>query len=273
MDSRKLERILIGVLLLLNLFLLSAVLLDGIQDRRSRRETAQTLTALLEESGITADARALAPRACPVKYTLTRDLASEARIVSNLIGSAEAFDRGGNILSYVGTKGKAQIRGSGEMDMLLDAGAAPVRGSALRTAQRLARRAGIGVTPTLDGAADDGSVSLWCTRDGCPVYNAVLSFDFVGGSVSMISGTRLFDTATAQDGAGLMDSVSVLVRFLSIVRDEGFICSHIESVTPGYLQTVARSGEAELAPVWRIVTDTGVLMIDAETGKTEGRLS
>lgn len=272
MDSRKLERILIGILLLLNLFLLSAVLLDGIQDRRSRRETAQTLTALLEESGITADARALAPRACPTKYTLTRDLASEARIVSKLIGSAEAFDRGGNIFSYVGTKGKAQLRGSGELDMLLDTGAAPVRGSAMRTAQRLLRRAGIGATPVEEGAAAD-AVSLCCTCDGCPVYNAVLSFDFVGGSVRMVSGTRLFDTAAAEDSTGLMDSVSVLVRFLGIVRDEGFICSRIESVTPGYLQTVARSGEAELAPVWRIVTDTGVLMIDAETGKTEGRLS
>ena len=68
MDSRKLERILIGILLLLNLFLLSAVLLDGIQDRRSRRETAQTLTALLEESGISV------PRLCAL---LDKNLAQE----------------------------------------------------------------------------------------------------------------------------------------------------------------------------------------------------
>ncbi len=35
----------------------------------------------------------------------------------------------------------------------------------------------------------------------------------------------------------------------------------------GYTMTVTRSGVSELTPVWRIVTDTGPVLIDAGTGK------
>ena len=65
----------------------------------------------------------------------------------------------------------------------------------------------------------------------------------------------------------------MLIRFVEIVREEGYICSRLDSVTPGYLQTITRSGEAELAPVWHIETDAGALLIDAETGRAEDRLS
>ena len=89
----------------------------------------------------------------------------------------------------------------------------------------------------------------------------------------MISGTRVFDSAAKVPGDDLLNSVSVLLRFVELIRDEGYICSRIEAVSPGYLQTVTRSGETELAPVWRIETDAGAVFIDAESGKTVNRLS
>ena len=44
-------------------------------------------------------------------------------------------------------------------------------------------------------------------------------------------------------------------------------CVRIDSISAGYSMTVSRSGASELTPVWRIGTDTGVLLIDAESGK------
>ena len=44
-------------------------------------------------------------------------------------------------------------------------------------------------------------------------------------------------------------------------------CVRIDSISAGYSMTVSRSGASELAPVWRIGTDTGVLLIDAGSGE------
>ena len=71
MDSRKLERILIGIALLLNLFLLTVVLLDSVQARRSERDTVASLTALLSDSGISAEPGAIELRAAPAGCILS----------------------------------------------------------------------------------------------------------------------------------------------------------------------------------------------------------
>jgi len=59
------------------------------------------------------------------------------------------------------------------------------------------------------------------------------------------------------------------MRFLEIVRSEGFICSRLEGLMPGYLMNVTVSGESTLTPVWHIETDTGELFINALSGKQE----
>ena len=273
MDSRKLERIVILILLLLNVFLLAVVLSDSAQTRRSNAETAAALTALLEEDGFSVAEDAIRICAAPPKCTLTRDLQTEHRMIRQLIGKCEVRDQGGNILFYSGTKGQAQLRGSGEMDAIIERSSVSSRGGAQRTALRLLRRAGISALPTDRNETDGDTAELCVTLDGIPVYNAVLRFDFSGGSHYVMSGTRVLDSYTQEESDRLLDSVSVLIRFVELVRDEGYICSRIDSVVPGYLQTVTRSGEAVLSPIWRIDTDAGAFYIDAESGKAERRLS
>ena len=270
MDSRKLERILILILLCLNLCLLAVVLSDSIEARRARAETAATLGELLEENGITAADDAISILSAPPKCTLTRDMQAEQRIVKALVGRAQVEDQGGNIFFYSGAKGQAQLRGSGELDVIFSPGAVTRRGSMERFVQRLLRRSDIRAV----SAADSGDAAdFYATLDGIPVYNAVLHFEFQGKDLYIMSGTRLFDTVVREEDAALLDSVSVLIRFVELVREEGFICTRIDAVAPGYLQTVIRSGEAALAPVWSIRTDAGTFVIDAETGKAVNRLS
>ena len=270
MDSRKLERIVLIILVLLNIFLLSVVLSDAAQARRSAAETASHVTALLEENGITASAGAVKRQSAPAPYVLTRDSQRENEMVKKLIGEFVPEDIGGNIISYHGQKGQALLRGSGEMDALLQNGAVPLRGGEERTAFRLLRRIGIAAM-TADPVQK--GLDVYCTLENVPVYNAVLHFDFTTKCVEMVTGTRLFHTAVKRSEAEGMDSISVLLRFVEIVRSEGYICSRVDDVRPGYLMTVTRSGEAELQPVWRIETDTGPLMIDAESGKVANHLT
>ena len=273
MDSRKLERIVILILLLLNVFLLAVVLSDSAQTRRSNAETAETRTALLEENGFTVADDAIQIIPAPPKCTLTRDMETEHRLISRLIGKSEASDRGGNIYFYTGTRGQAQLRGSGETDAIFESGSVSLRGGTERAALRLLRRCGISAAAGAAGQTGDSTVEVYATLDDIPVYNAVIRFDFSSGSHYVMSGTRVFDTAVKEESGGLLDSVSVLIRFVELVRDEGYICSRIDAVAPGYFQTVTRSGEAALSPVWRIETDAGAFLIDAESGKIENRLS
>ena len=273
MDSRKLERILLLIAALLNVFLLIAVLSDSVQERRSNTETVASLTALLNENGIEAADGAIRIRSAPPRCTLTRDMAAEQRIMTRLIDTKQTLDQGGNIYFYSGTKGQALLRGSGEIDALFTIGAVSERGGAGSTAKRILRRYGVKALLADDTAQNGEVVDFYAAVDGIPVYNAVLRFTFAEGSLSMLAGTRCFDVVEKETDDGLLDSVSVLIRFVEIVRNEGYICSRIDAVTPGYVQTVTRSGEAELTPIWQIETDAGALLIDAETGKADVRLS
>ena len=144
------------------------------------------------------------------------------------------------------------------------ASAFPLRGSREHTAEKLLRSIGVSAVY----ASDNGEkTDFYCCFGGVPVYNAILSFTFSDTCLTMLTGTRLFDNAQrASEGDG-MDSVSALLRFVEIVRTEGYICSRIDSISAGYSMTVSRSGASELAPVWRIGTDTGVLLIDAGSGE------
>ena len=270
MDSRRLERIVLIILALLNVFLLSVVLSDGAEARRSRAETVASVTALLEENGIAVSDGAIELRSAPAPSVLTRDILRENEKVRKLVGDYTQEDVGGNIIFYRGEKGQALLRGSGEMDVLMEKGTVPLRGGQERTARRVLRSIGITAVPT---DPEGGGTDYYCALEGMPVYNAVLNFSFSDSSLTLLTGTRLFDAVTKSEEAVGMDSVSALLRFVEIVRSEGYICSRLDGMAPGYLMDVTRSGEAQLTPVWRIETDTGSLMIDAVTGKVENRLT
>ena len=85
----------------------------------------------------------------------------------------------------------------------------------------------------------------------------------------MVSGVVVLTTETSRSTEGVMNAAGVLVRFLEIVRSEGFICSTLRTLTPGYLMSVTVSGESTLTPVWHIETDTGDLYLNALTGAAE----
>ena len=80
-----------------------------------------------------------------------------------------------------------------------------------------------------------------------------------------------FDVPVEEDGGGLMDSGSALLRFVEILRAEEFSCTRVDAFRPGYLLSVLVSGESPLTPVWRLETDGGILLINAENGRIESK--
>jgi len=263
-----LERIIIIILALLNLFLLAEVLTDRMETYRNKTETRNYVTEVLAEHGLTAAEDADLVQTAPVGCVLVRSSEAETEMVRGMIGQSSAEDMGGNIMFYRNDKGQALFRGNGELTTLFSSGEFPLRGGAEKTAQRMLRRAGMNAELAEELGAD-GVISFYCCRNGYPVYNAVLQFDYYDNGLYMLSGFRIFDTVTETGSAQLQDSVSALMSFVEIVNREGLICSRIDSIQAGYLQSVQVSGESLLFPVWRIETDTGVVLINAETGEME----
>ena len=265
------ERIVIVILLLLDVFLLSTVLSDRAESRRSDSETVERLTAFLAENGITAEEDAVSIRSAPPRMKLLRSSQREAEIARVLLGRTTPEDLSGNIFFYRTGGGQIIFRGSGEVAALFSGGEIPLRGSAERTARRLMRRAGAEAELRESGETETGEpyAELMFCQDGYPVYNASLQFDFSENGLYMITGTRLFDTPVPDTDSALMNSVSVLLRFAELTKSEGIICSRLLECRPGYLLSVVVSGENTLTPVWQIRTDAGTFLINAETGKLE----
>lgn len=268
MDRRKIENIIIIILVLLNLFLLAVVISDRAQADRSSRETAKTVTALLKDGGISVSPDAKLLQSVPAVCSLTRDFTHEAEQMAALFGSSGVEDLGGSIRFYRSDRGQAILRGTGEMDLLLTGGSVPLKGGREKTAEKFLERAGV-ATGLWHDLPEEERAECCCLWDGMPVFNARLACDFSGDNLFMVTGTLLFSKETERSTEDVMDAVSVLIRFVEIVRSEGFICSRLDALTPGYLVNVTVSGESSLTPVWHIETDTGELFINAITGKTE----
>ena len=213
MNSKKLERIIILILLLLNVSLLLVVLTDGAQERRSDRDTADSIAALLRENGIEVSPGANLLQSAPRECSVVRNLDAERERMRALLGAVSAEDQGGSIYYYRAADGQAVMRGTGEFDMLFTAGAVRARGDAKKAAQRLFARADIALDEASMRLSDDGETLLACCAwNGYAVWNAALEISFSGDSFYTVFGTLVFDRETAEGEAG-MDSLSALLRF------------------------------------------------------------
>lgn len=267
MSSSKSKNIIIIILLVLDLILMSIAIADRAQENRSRMAEEQAIRRVLELNGILVDEGVSfdidAPRAC----TVERSPQAEMELTETMIGSCSVNDLGGNILHYTSQDGQALYRGDGEIGVIFS-GNRPNMNLSGKDADKFLRRGGLRLYARSEQFVDS-DVIVCCALDGYCVYNAKLSFTVSNGEITMINGTRIFNGARSYSDDVVMDSVTAMMRFLEIVRDEGYICSRITTVEAGYFLSVSVSGVSTLSPVWHIKTDTGELYINAVSGKIE----
>ena len=270
METKKLERIILLILILMNLFLLYIVRSDAAAQRRARNETVELLTAMLAENGIEAGQEAELYQSAPSQCTVVRNFEQEEQRIRRLIGKHSSEDLGGSIRYYRSEQGQASLRGTGEFDLLLESNQVERTRSPEIAAAGLFKKAGIELyTEDMHYAPGPDHIDLCCCWKGYPVYNAVLGFDFSPERLDLVSGTLIFSEETSVGAAAPMDSATVLTRFVTLTKTEGIICSRLERLTPGYLMEVTMSGESTLTPVWHIQTDTVELYLNALTGQPE----
>lgn len=272
MDTAKIKNIIILMLMAVNVFLGAALLSDRAQARSARASAWDTAVEAVERVGISVSEDISGGIDTPSVYSLRRNMDSEHEHLTDVLGELSADDLGGNIWFYSSPKGQASVRGTGELDILFSADAFSTGRDAEKAAAKLMKK--LGMEPDENSAhsypvAGGSTVELNCTWQGCRVFNAQMSFTFGEDHLILISGTRLFDMSVQDGAGGVMDELSVLMRFVDVVGEQGFVCSSLSELEAGYVFSVTVSGEGTLTPVWRFGTDTGDVYINALTGNVE----
>lgn len=269
MDSSKLKNIILITLAITNLFLVGMLLTFRRDALASEMSASRSLTEIFAGHGIELSEQIDVSAEAPEELILQRDMQSELSAVRSLLGSAEAYDQGGNVVHYSCRDGEARFRGTGEIEVIFTGSTRYSAQSVEQSAERVAKK--LGVDPVVRSVSE-GDLTVvelgWCI-DGNEVFNSSLELSFSEESLLLVLGERAFDRRTGSTGAEAMDCSTVLVSFIALMQENNLSCSKIIDVSPGYLMSVSVSGEALLTPAWRIETDLGVHCINAVTGKEE----
>lgn len=271
MDNAKIKNVIIIILLLVNVFLLAIVLMDISEAGAADKQAMLSVISILDQNGISLEEGVDISAETPSSYILRRDLDEEKKLVKKLLGRTYIEDMGGNIYYYQSEIGQASFRGTGEFDFLLNTGEIPMGSDPVRTAKKILGKLGMASSNSNDIveiSEINGStnVVLTCSWNGSYIFDNEVSFLFSNDSLMLISGRRVFDSLSTIGDASL-DAPTILMRFLDMVKTDGYVSSVIRGLTPGYVMNVSSSSISELMPVWRIETDSGEYFIDGLTGE------
>lgn len=274
MDSVKAKNFIILVLAIVNLALLVVVVRDNMRGSEQRRDAIEGAAGILSGYGIGISEDAdLSEREASV-YSLSRSEGMEQQAAESILGSVEKTDRGGGIMYYTGALGEATFRSTGGVELQFYGISAPQTDDPKAMALEYTHI--LGATE----AKDDGAVSVTagassttvevcCAWLDARIINCRLTFTFKEGKLLYISGSRPLGETVSEQEAQIIDVPTVLMRFIELTQEKGMVCSMLEELELCYVYTASASGGGSLSPVWRLVTDTGELYVNALSGKEE----
>jgi len=115
------------------------------------------------------------------------------------------------------------------------------------------------------------TVTVVAAYGDASIFNCVIDFVFVDGSLVAVRGRYVAGIEPAGDGHELSGVGTALLGFLAAVRNverEDVFCTRVVGVEAGFLHRVVGSfGEGVLEPVWLISTDSGRYVFVDATGE------
>lgn len=263
MDRCRLKNIIILILVLLNAFLLASLSQRRAAEQDAFRRTAEQLAALFQEDGMALDPRTISQETPPDSVTLSRDTALEERAAAFLLGkSLASSDQGGGIFHYSGAAGEAFFRSNGGFEA-----SGVLAEEDVEDFCRDFCRAFSYDPPDiqLDGAGD-GVFSAVCLYDKLPVFNCAAVFTVKNRVLVSVSGTLLPESGVPSGGGETpLSAAGALSAFQRMRRESAAVVSAVTDTRLCYEQQ-SGGGAMTLAPVWRIVTDTGDYYVNGGTG-------
>lgn len=270
MERSKIKTFILSVLLVLNIFFLALVISKETTSSALREQMKADVAQIMSDNGITISTESIPDSMDMYSYKILRDLGAEKALVQSVLGDFEFEDQGGNIHFYQGSVGYARFRGGGEFEIIF--AESPSTDDYLQLSLSLCKTMGIDTDTgsAVISEAETGYTVIFTGKwAGFAVFNCRVSFVFENGSLSQISGRRLMGTPQASGDDELRTAATALMDFLNIIKQEGYICNEILSISQGFLINLSVSGDGNLIPTWRVSADTGEYYINAITGKAE----
>lgn len=257
----KIKNIIIILLVVVNAALLAQVGLREWNSRQGERETRERVVAVLERNDI-----AFLPQEVPGELELTGCRVaiqppgeSEAAL---LVGEITDIQTSGVRTVYTGTEGTVTSSSAGELTVEFAPGKA-LTGDAIL--DRLSR---LGVSLQRDKLVEEAgktAVTYFQLRNGVPIPGETAVLTVEDGEPQTLTLRLLAGSEESVQGEGAITASTALTRFLDeLNRGEGYVCSQITGLYPGYLHSGTTT--VTLTPAWFIETDTWRFAVDGYTG-------
>ena len=261
MESYRLKNIVILLLIILNLFLALLVLYYRFQGAQARRELFQELQSLFTASAISlSEDLDLEAEPLPA-LSVQRNLETEAGIAAMLLGEETAAEhQGGGIYAYTGQRGSVHFRSGGNFDYT-PAGYTVEDPAAF--CQTFCETYGYRSAGSFSG--DTGTFTATQYLEDHPIYNATVSFQFEGGTLTALSGAYVSAAGAASTSASLT-AVDALVQLLDYRNETGMVCNSVQDIAAVYELQSGPSAALQLVPKWRITADAYQYYVDCATG-------
>lgn len=261
------KKIVIGALLVINVFFLTIFLWNICRDHTLNTEALQDISALLQQNGIYIDTDNIREGDALSVLEIRRDRVAERSLADALLGDTQETDQGGGIYNYVGNNGQAEFGNGGELDITFYTALDERTVSAENTAKGLLKTMNI-ETISVEASGEPGNetVTAVCSWDNQPIFNCRIAFIFKDGSLSHIKGNYAAIIEVTANKTDMDSAATALMHFLSDIKSGKYSCTQITKVEPGY--RVNELGDT-INAAWRIETDNGVYYYDAVTSALE----
>ena len=111
-----------------------------------------------------------------------------------------------------------------------------------------------------------GKVYSTTSADGVPLFSCRITLTYSEGYLTALSGNLMAVGEVSGENSEILSLPTVLMHFLHDVLDSGDVCSAIQTVESGYLQSQSFTGTISLQPVWFISTNTTDYYVNGVTG-------
>lgn len=268
MEWSKIKNIILLILVLANVFLLILVGMREGRGVRYEEDTRDAAVATLERSGIAVALEHLPKEMELTALTVNRDRSGEAEAAEALLGGAVETGETDVRPRYTGPYGSIEFDMNGGFSAELEPGAWIVgededyERASREALEILGFQGELLSSRTVPGGMELVFQQEW---EDAPLFSCQVTLTWSDGSLVRMEGQRLVGTATPSSDGEPLSVANTLIRFLAGINEGGYVCSSIDGMEPGYvLSSSARP--AQLSPVWRITTDTGVYYVDAMSG-------
>ncbi len=268
------KNILILALVAINVFFLAFIGLGIYRDNAVDKQMYRELYDLMERNGILLDTESIQTDGEMYRLDTSRDAVKEQELAEALLGETVAVDQGagGIITTYIGENGEAVFRTGGEFKIVFTKDVFKAGDDIESTTEKILKTMSIETANVEISVTDENltatAVCFWSDKE---IFNCRVRFVYENGSLLEINGkhaTNIRQT-TEKTEMSASSAATALMSFLHSVKDGKYTCTAIMEVCPGYCYTAAVYGDGSLRPVWRIKANSGVYLVDAETGNVE----